>query len=710
MLHDIGQSLTALLAPFHALAYWLAFAAALLETTLVVGLLVPGSTFILVLGALCARGDLALPGVLCFAALGALLGDNANYWLGRRYGQRWIDRGVWFLRAEHLDRARRFLDAHGARSVFLGRFVPGLKELVPFVAGTVGMHRPTFLLWNLIGALGWAVEWAGAGFVFAASLNLAQLWLSRAALVIATLLVVSVAMLWARQLVVRHGQVWWRVAVSLAYSVGRAVAGNREVRALVERHPRAFAFLRARLDRRRFEGLPLTLLGLAMLYLVVLFAGLIEDVLTADPIVVVDRNLASVMMRVRTPGLVHAAIWVTDLGAAPMIALFLLTASLGLWLAGRGTLTAGLVASTVGAAVTTTLGKWAIHRPRPPGAVLLEHSWAFPSGHATAAMAFYGFIAYVLVQLVRSWRGRVNAVFGVAIVILLIGASRIVLGVHYLSDVLAGYLVGGLWLVAGVTVDQWLLARYGTPRRVPIRHPRALQAALGATALGAFVAYAVLHHPSLAPPPGGRNAGGAWRRGGVSAGPRPTVHADRTRPAPAARRPGHDRPRRADLRCLQACGLAPTDALSSRGGAEGTARTVPPGGPAAGSDVLAQPAPGPGFPEDDRCRRVAGTAHRALVAHALPGGDPARVRWRCGAFRGAQVADDPQAGPGSGRGPGGSGSRHPRCRVGHRYAHGAVRGTVGWQHVHGAGVLHARLRDGRAVAIGITTGQARRCV
>src|SRR5512139_660609 len=116
------------------LGYWVAFFAALLETALGIGLLLPGSTLLLLLGALSASGYLDFGGLLWFGVAGAVLGDNFNYWLGQRYGSRWTRGGVWFLTAGHFEQARRFFDRHGARSVFLARFIPSLKEIAPFVA------------------------------------------------------------------------------------------------------------------------------------------------------------------------------------------------------------------------------------------------------------------------------------------------------------------------------------------------------------------------------------------------------------------------------------------------------------------------------------------------------------------------------------------------------------------------------------------------
>ncbi|MDA0653547.1 MAG: hypothetical protein O3C49_09765 [Proteobacteria bacterium] len=93
MIEGLFPSILPSIEHFHLLGYWVAFFAALLETALVVGLLLPGSTLLLLLGALSASGHLDFGDLLWFAVAGAVLGDNFNYWLGRRYGNGWVRDG-----------------------------------------------------------------------------------------------------------------------------------------------------------------------------------------------------------------------------------------------------------------------------------------------------------------------------------------------------------------------------------------------------------------------------------------------------------------------------------------------------------------------------------------------------------------------------------------------------------------------------------------
>lgn len=119
-----------------------------------------------------------------------------------------------------------------------------------------------------------------------------------------------------------------------------------------------------------------------------------------------------------------------------------------------------LLISMGGAGALDTALKLHYRRVRPdlPWAFVHESSFSFPSGHSVMAVVLYGTLTYLLLE---HWRGagqRVGLIAGSLLLILGIGLSRIYLGVHYPSDVLAGYLVGAVWLLAVMAAD-WTLRR-----------------------------------------------------------------------------------------------------------------------------------------------------------------------------------------------------------------------------------------------------------
>lgn len=485
---------------FGMLGYWIAFLAALLETTIGIGLVLPGSTLILFLGALSARGYLDVGDLLWFAIIGAIIGDNLNYYLGKKYGARWIKNGVWFLKPEHFEKSRAFFDAHGAKSIFLGRFIPSVKEIVPFFAGSVRMRQRTFFIWNVLGAIGWGFQWVGTGYIFAQSLTLAQTWLSRSGYLFAILLAVFIIFYLIKRLAVKKGRYFFSLVASLGRSLKEAISANPDIQKTIRRHPFLFQFLGNRFRIQSFFGLPATILGLAFVYVLALYGGIIEDLLTSDPIVAADVRIAHLLAVFRMPGPTTVFLWITLLGKWQVIVVSILSATTLLWLWKKRRYILPLLIAVAGSQLFTQFGKLIFHRPRPQTALYVEHSFSFPSGHATIAVAFYGFLTYFLIRETKKWGTKVNLFCAGMGIILLIGFSRLYLGVHYLSDVWGGYLVGLLWLIVAIGVSEWL----GFSKKAPAALAASLQTrfvsvALVAASLVFYVGFAVFYNPPHMP-------------------------------------------------------------------------------------------------------------------------------------------------------------------------------------------------------------------
>jgi membrane protein DedA with SNARE-associated domain len=118
------------------------------------GVWVPGETALVAAGVLASRGHFSISAVIALAALGAIVGDNVGYWIGRIYGRRLFVR---FRRLEAvLPRAERFFRRHGGKAVFLARFVAGLRVTGAWMAGISHMPWWRFLGWNAAGGIAWA--------------------------------------------------------------------------------------------------------------------------------------------------------------------------------------------------------------------------------------------------------------------------------------------------------------------------------------------------------------------------------------------------------------------------------------------------------------------------------------------------------------------------------------------------------------------------
>jgi membrane protein DedA with SNARE-associated domain len=141
------------------------------------GLPLPGETVLLAAAAYAgAGGPLHIAGVIGSAAAGAILGDTAGYWLGRLAGLTLIERYgryVWLSRRK-IDRARAFFERHGAKTVFLGRFVAFLRMFAAPLAGVGKMPYGRFLVYNVLGGVCWAVIMGGLGYTLGRNLPLLE--------------------------------------------------------------------------------------------------------------------------------------------------------------------------------------------------------------------------------------------------------------------------------------------------------------------------------------------------------------------------------------------------------------------------------------------------------------------------------------------------------------------------------------------------------
>lgn len=486
---------------FRPVGYAAVAVVSFLESLAFVGLLVPGTVFLVVVGGLAAAGVFDLPAVFWCSVAGALLGDGLSYELGKR-GEGLFRHGNRLLKPGYLEVGQRFFEKHGGKSVFLGRFLGPVRPIVPFVAGVTRMPIARFYGWNLLSALLWSATYLTLGAFLGHGWRLVRVWSTRAGLLIVALILVALLFYGVTHWFLRNGRRLVSFLGSVVNSAGRAIAANEEVERLVARHPRLWGFLAARLRTKEFTGLPLTLFGVAFGYVLLLFLGVAEDLLTRDPIVALDVRLENLLQSLRDDTLVTVFLWVTLLGKATVVIPLALALTLIAWVWRRGVFALSGWICLGGASLLAWLGKSAFRRPRPLDVgVYAEPSFSFPSGHAAVAVAFYGFVAYALAKSLRAWSSRVNMASVWIALVLAVGFSRMYLGVHYLSDVLGGYLLGALWLIAAVALVEWRTAGEATASGKATGRCRiwAVTAFLLVPGVGGYVYQGLKYHPAATP-------------------------------------------------------------------------------------------------------------------------------------------------------------------------------------------------------------------
>jgi undecaprenyl-diphosphatase len=214
-----------------------------------------------------------------------------------------------------------------------------------------------------------------------------------------------------------------------------------------------------RLDPFSRYGVRLTLLGAALALVTVPFATLLFQVVLGGPVTRLDGRLADAL-----DGAVAGRRWAVDalqavswLARPPFLAAVVGGVGVHLVRRRQRRLAWFVVLTAAGGGLLTTGVKLVVDRPRPvvdhPVATALGDS--FPSGHALGSVVIYGALLLVFLPLVPHARRRA-VVHAATVVVVAVGASRLLLGVHFLSDVLGGWLLGGAWLLGSVAVfEAW---------------------------------------------------------------------------------------------------------------------------------------------------------------------------------------------------------------------------------------------------------------
>lgn len=116
----------------------------------------PGDALIFAIGMIAARGELDITIVIPLLILAALLGDNVNYYVGRRFGTFILNSEKTFIiRKSHIKRAQDFFEKNGRNSIIIARFIPVVRTIVPFLSGATNVPYKTFLKFSFIGAVLW---------------------------------------------------------------------------------------------------------------------------------------------------------------------------------------------------------------------------------------------------------------------------------------------------------------------------------------------------------------------------------------------------------------------------------------------------------------------------------------------------------------------------------------------------------------------------
>lgn len=426
--------------------YWMVFGLILLEGF---GLPLPGETMLIVAGAYAAGGHLSLIGVIVAGLLAAIAGDMGGYWVGHSGMSALMDRISAERYEDHLQKGSVFFDRYGPAAVLFARFVPVVRVIAANLAGITKMRFGLFALYDVIGGIVWAVIMGGLGYVFGNNLSLLDKYLQRFG--------------WGMFVVFA----FLALVVWIAGRVARNESKVRQLRAEVKERLGLMRIKDFAIQRLRFPSGQATMIlagfGIAVLA-GWLFGAMAEDVLMKDSLTLYDVGIGKWFLAHATEDSNQFFFAVTQLGGTLAVSIgSLLMVGWLLWKKKTTSLIA-LVSSVGGGILLNILLKNIFLRPRPDfvNAFYHETGYSFPSGHSMMSVLFYGMTAYLLAQELKSWKWQVWLGTGAFTLALLIGVSRLALGVHFLTDVLGGWGAGTMWLMTCVILYEMVLSQKRT--------------------------------------------------------------------------------------------------------------------------------------------------------------------------------------------------------------------------------------------------------
>ncbi|WP_298184187.1 bifunctional DedA family/phosphatase PAP2 family protein [uncultured Pseudomonas sp.] len=392
---------------------WLGLAIFLLacfECLAIVGILVPGTVLLFAVAALAGNGALGLGETLLLAFFGGLLGDCLSYALGRYFHQDIGRLPVLRNHPQWLSSAHGYFLRYGVTSLLVGRFIGPLRPMLPMVAGMFDMPFARFLIVSLLAGAGWSIAYMLPGWATGAALRLPLpegFWTQAGA-----------------------------VAGGVALVIGLSVQGSL-------RSQRSTSLMTAGASLVLLIGLMLSWPHLSQL----------------------DQGLLALVQEHRDPALDTLMVLTTRLGdlrtqlaAAVLLCLVLL--------ATRQWRTLCLAIGTLlGTALANSALKPLFARTRPD--VLLEPlgSFSFPSGHSSAAFAFCLLLG-VLAGRGQPTRMRLTWLLLASLPAAAIAGSRIYLGVHWPSDIIAGAMLAACFCALSLALVQWRTALPALPGKV----------------------------------------------------------------------------------------------------------------------------------------------------------------------------------------------------------------------------------------------------
>ena len=417
------------------------FIISFVESLALAGIVVPGVLLLFLVSVVAGNVGIAIPIVLIAGFIGAVLGDGISYYIGR-YFQSSIH-SIWpFSRYPKLLKSgENFFHKHGGKSVVLGRFIGPIRPVIPIVAGMLGMSPGRFALFNLSSALVWAPFYIMPGYLtgkastWIAPESFYQVLIGIALSLIIVLTLFRIASLNLQQGSALHNRLTDKSSNKLLNRLLRAIRGDNIVK-----------------SNNLSKASELPLASFVLLIFSFTFFTIWSFLATQTTLLsAFDQFINQFFYMLRAPdgnsanpialGLSYCATFLTQLGDEAF--LYISFTTFVAYLLWHRRLFSAIHIACAGlftAFITHFLKNfWMIERPDL--VVTAPSSFAYPSGHSSGATVLYGLLAaFIAQELNHKDRWKCYALFFIPMV--LIAMSRLLLNVHWFSDIIGGILLG----------------------------------------------------------------------------------------------------------------------------------------------------------------------------------------------------------------------------------------------------------------------------
>ncbi len=418
------------------------------EALLIIGLFVPSTVALVGAGMLVGMGKLPFWPVFLATAVGCILGDQVSYWAGRMFGQRL--KLMWPLRdyVALVSKGEDFVRQHGGKSIAVGRFIPGIKAVVPGIVGMLGMNQLFFVIINVTSGLFWTAMHVGPGILLGQGLAIAG-DLSDKLLI--GLLVVFVVL----------GIAGWLIRLAAGSLVPRLHDGMHFLSVMARRRSsRPMQRFGRFLSPKHPRSANVILYGLVMGAALLGFAYLALSLVVRESVSNLDRSVMTLLGELRNAHTDDLMVLLSMLADLRVVTAMVLATAL--WLSWHKAWRASLLtlAAYATTLVTVLVTRWLTNRPGPVdlpelGAALQA---SFPSLSIAMATTAFGILAVFSGHAMGRWsRALFSAMAGMWILLVII--AKLYLGTSWLSDVLAAL------ALSAIVVGAFGLALEAVPAR-----------------------------------------------------------------------------------------------------------------------------------------------------------------------------------------------------------------------------------------------------